>query len=534
MPLDIAAVQASLAAAGLDGWLLYDFHGSNPIAQSLAGLVHAAKMTTRRWYYFIPAQGEPRGLVHAIERHNLDGLPGTMHPYAGRRSLDEGLDALLAGASRIAMEYSPGCNIPYLSRVDAGTLESVRGRGVEVVSSGDLVQQFEAVWSPTQIATHDAASDALYRIKDRAFDVLRQVAAGVPTTEYALQQQMVGWFADEGLVSSDPPVVAVMANAGNPHYLPTASSHQPIGRDQLVLLDLWGKQGVPGAVYADITWVAYTGAGVPAEMARAFDAIARARDTAVATRPGGPGRGPLRPRVRGRSRRAGGAPGGRVRGRDPASHRPQPRGKRPWQWRPPRRLRDARRTAVAAGIGVHDRTGPLFSGVRGPHRDQCRHHGNQGPRERARARRPSPPWRRRRYGDHACPHARPPSSMPSCWRSPRWRSAWSWPPGSTWRRPPRRSRSRPHRRPTRRRSPEASMRRRSGRSPATCRQRSSTSGPSPPPVPRNSPSSSAATTSCAASSPTSSRAAANGRTGVSGSRSRRAPAPGSSSTRPRA
>jgi len=283
MPLDIAAVQASLAAAGLDGWLLYDFHGSNPIAQSLAGLVHAAKMTTRRWYYFIPTQGEPRGLVHAIERHNLDGLPGTMHPYAGRLSLDEGLDALLAGASRIAMEYSPGCNIPYLSRVDAGTLESVRQRGVEVVSSGDLVQQFDAVWSPDQIATHDAASDALYRIKDRAFDVLRQVAAGIPTTEYALQQQMVGWFADEGLVSSDPPVVAVMANAGNPHYLPTASSHQPIGRDQLVLLDLWGKQGAAGAVYADITWVAFTGAQVPAEMARAFDAIARARDTAVAT-----------------------------------------------------------------------------------------------------------------------------------------------------------------------------------------------------------------------------------------------------------
>ena len=139
-----------------------------------------------------------------------------------------------------------------------GTIESVRQRGVEVVSSGDLVQQFEAVWTPAQIATHEAASAALYRIKDRAFDALRQVADGGPTTtEYALQQQMVGWFAEEGLVSSDPPVVAVMANAGNPHYLPTASSHQPIGRDQLVLLDLWGKRVDPGAVYADITWVAY-------------------------------------------------------------------------------------------------------------------------------------------------------------------------------------------------------------------------------------------------------------------------------------
>ncbi len=283
MPLDVAAIQASLTAAGLDGWLLYDFHGSNPIAQSLAGLTNAPKMTTRRWYYFIPAQGTPRGLVHAIERHNLDGLPGDMQAYAGRLSLDQGLDALLAGARRVAMEYSPDCNIPYLSRVDAGTLESVRARGVEVVSSGDLVQAFEAVWTPAQIDTHLAASAALHRIKDRAFDALRAVAAGTPSTEYALQQQMVQWFADEGLVSSDPPVVAVMANAGNPHYLPTAAVHEPIARDQLVLLDLWGKQATPGAVFADITWVGYTGTTVPAEMARAFDAIARARDTAVAT-----------------------------------------------------------------------------------------------------------------------------------------------------------------------------------------------------------------------------------------------------------
>lgn len=283
MPLDIGAVQASLRAAGLDGWLLYDFHGSNPVAQSLAGLTSAPKMTTRRWYYFIPSTGEPRGLVHAIERHNLDGLPGVMRAYAGRRSLDDGLDALLSGAGRVAMEYSPGCAIPYVSRVDAGTIEAVRQRGVDVVSSGDLIQQFEAVWAPAQIATHEAASAALYRIKDRAFEVLRQVAAGTPGTEYALQQQMVGWFAEEGLVSDDPPVVAVMANAGNPHYLPTASSHRAIERDQLVLLDLWGKQAAPGSVFADITWVAYTGAEVPAEMARAFAAIAAARDTAVTT-----------------------------------------------------------------------------------------------------------------------------------------------------------------------------------------------------------------------------------------------------------
>ena len=283
MPLDIGAVQERLKADGLDGWLLYDFHGSNPVAQSLAGLTSAPKMTTRRWYYYIPASGEPKGLVHAIERHNLDALPGTMRGYAGRRSLDEGLDALLEGARRVAMEYSPGCAIPYVSRVDGGTLEAVRQRGVEIVSSGDLVQQFEAVWTPEQIATHQAASDALYRVKDKAFDELRQVAMGLQTTEYALQQQMLAWFAEEGLVSSDAPVVAVMANAGNPHYLPTASSHRAIEPDQLVLLDLWGKRPSAGSVYADITWVAYTGTTVPEPMATAFGAIADARDVAVRT-----------------------------------------------------------------------------------------------------------------------------------------------------------------------------------------------------------------------------------------------------------
>lgn len=281
MPLDIGAVQASLRSAGLDGWLLYDFHGSNPIAQSLAGLTHAAKMTTRRWYYFIPAHGAPRGLVHGIERHNLDGLPGAMQVYAGRRALDEGLTALLSGASRIAMEYSPACAIPYVSRVDAGTIEAVRARGVEVVSSGDLVQQFEAVWTAAQVDTHRVASDALHQIKDRALEVLWTVARGTATTELALQQQMGEWFAEAGLVSDSLPVVAAMENSGNPHYLPTAASHRAILTDELVLLDLWGRLAKPGSVYADITWVAFTGARVPKAMAQAFDAVVGARDRAV-------------------------------------------------------------------------------------------------------------------------------------------------------------------------------------------------------------------------------------------------------------
>jgi Xaa-Pro aminopeptidase len=283
MALDVAAVQRALGAEGLDGWLLYDFHGSNPIAAKLAGLTSGVHMTTRRWYYLIPAAGEPRALVHAIERHNLDELPGEKIVYAGRRQLDEALTRLLRGVSRVAMEYSPDCAIPYLSRVDAGTAEAIRQRGVEIVSSGDLVQQFEAAWTPAQLASHRAASEALYRIKDRAFAaVAAALGNGAPLTEYALQQRMVEWFAEEGLVSDSPPVVAVDANAANPHYLPDAARSSPIGTDQQLLLDLWGKRSEPGAVFADITWVAATGRTVPPEPARAFRAVVEARDAAVA------------------------------------------------------------------------------------------------------------------------------------------------------------------------------------------------------------------------------------------------------------
>jgi Xaa-Pro dipeptidase len=283
MGLDIAAVQAALAEDGLDGWLLYDFHGSNPIARSLAGLNGNGKMTTRRWYYMVPRSGAPRGLVHAIEPNTLDTLPGDKMLYAGREALARGLDGLISGLGRVAMEYSPENAIPYLARVDAGTVESLRKRGVEIVSSGDLVQRFEAVWDKRAIDSHLTASAALYRIKDRAFAAVRdRLAAGTPTTEYDVQQLMAGWFKDEGLVADAFPVVGSMENAGNPHYLPAADASRRVGPGELVLVDLWGKMPTAGAVYADITWVGFTGPRVPDEFARAFDAIVRARDAAIA------------------------------------------------------------------------------------------------------------------------------------------------------------------------------------------------------------------------------------------------------------
>ncbi len=284
MPLDIPAIQQALKAEGLDGWLLYDFHGSNPIAARLVGTSESGKMTTRRWFYLVPAMGEPKGLVHAIERKTLDALPGPKTAYAGREQLDGELTRLLAGMKTIAMEYSRECAIPYISRVDAGTIEWIRTRGVEVQSSGDLVQRFEAVWVDHALATHRDASAALYRIKDRAFaTVARNLRDGIDVTEFDVQQQMAGWFKDEGLVSDSDPVVAAQENAGDPHYLPTAKKARAIHANELLLLDLWGKKKDDSkAVYADITWVGFTGTTVPSEMARAFQAIRNARDAAAA------------------------------------------------------------------------------------------------------------------------------------------------------------------------------------------------------------------------------------------------------------
>ena len=282
--LNIAEVQNALVADGLDGWLLYDFRGINPIAADVTGVLRqGGHLATRRWYYLIPAVGEPRGLVHAIEKNSLAHLPGRTERYAGRDQLEAGLQRLLTGVRRVAMEYSPGCAIPYVSRVDGGTIELVRQAGAEVVSSGDLIQRFSAVWNEDAIATHCTASEKLYWVKDQAFEaVARRLRDGVATTEYDIQQLMAGWFRDAGMVSDSDPNVSAAENSGNPHYLPTAASNRAIHRDEIVLLDLWGKLSGPGAVFADITWMGYTGRTVPGRYAEAFAAVGRARDAAIA------------------------------------------------------------------------------------------------------------------------------------------------------------------------------------------------------------------------------------------------------------
>ena len=282
MSLDIAAIQAALLEDDLDGWLLYDFHGSNPIARGVARLDSTGKLTTRRWFYLIPSTGEPRSLVHVIEPSSLAHLPGSRTLYADREALSAGLASIVKGCRRVAMEFSPLAAIPYISRVDAGTVDLVRALGIDVVSSGDLVQRFEAVWDDAALETHRDASARLYRIKDRAFALIgERLRSGTPSHEFEIQQAMVGWFEEEELVTDCPPVVAAGESGGNPHYFPTASMSRPINPGDPVLIDLWGKLETRGAVFADITWMAYAGADVPDEYARAFGVAASARDAAV-------------------------------------------------------------------------------------------------------------------------------------------------------------------------------------------------------------------------------------------------------------
>lgn len=280
MALDISRIQSALAAENIDGWLLYDFRGTNAIAESLVGLT--GQHVTRRWYYFIPATGTPRKLNHAIEPRKLAALPGDQTIYAERRSLVAGLETILTGATTIAMEYSANNDIPYISRVDGGTIDLLRALGKTIVSSGDLVGQFEAAWHEAEIATHVTASEKLYRIKDRAFAFVQtKLQAGESINEYIVQQEMANYFREEGLITDSDPIVGAQENAGDPHYIPSVDRHRPIKPNEILLLDLWGKLTSPGAVYADITWVGFTGDVVPAEFSKAFATIAAGRDAAI-------------------------------------------------------------------------------------------------------------------------------------------------------------------------------------------------------------------------------------------------------------
>lgn len=273
--------QAIRDQPGLDGWLFYDFRHLDPIAYRVL-LLDTSLHVTRRWYYWIPAQGAPIKLQHRIEPHVLDGLPGESRLYVSWREQQTALGSLLHSAKRIAMQYSPMNAIPYLSRVDAGTLDLVRSLQVEVVTSADLVQQFEAVWDERQLASHRVAAEGLRAIVDEAFAwVGTSLGERRGLTEYGLQQYILSRMQARGLVTSSPPITAVNVHSADPHYGPSAEGSTPIRQGDLVLIDLWAKQPGQGAVYADITWTAFVGQSVPARHQEVFQIVRRARDAAV-------------------------------------------------------------------------------------------------------------------------------------------------------------------------------------------------------------------------------------------------------------
>jgi Xaa-Pro dipeptidase len=280
--MNLAAIQSALRERNIDAWLFYDHHHRDPIAYRVLGLPESL-MVTRRWYYLIPAKGEPTKLVHKIESGHLDSLPGKKMQYAGWQELFDQIKALLAAHRDVAMQYSPNNLVFTVSMVDGGTLELVRGLGKNVIGSGDLVAQFEATLSDEQIKTHFAARDAVDAITAAAFQEIGRRVRNGGTNEHDIQQWFMEAFHRENLLTDDPPIVAVNANSGNPHYEPRAKGAAPIHEGDFVLLDVWAKTNTPGSVYYDITWTGFVGKAPSERMREVFTVVRDARDAGIKT-----------------------------------------------------------------------------------------------------------------------------------------------------------------------------------------------------------------------------------------------------------
>jgi Xaa-Pro dipeptidase len=268
--MKLAEIQSQLRQSNLDGWLFFDHHQRDPLAYRILGLGPKGHVS-RRWYFFIPASGEARGLVHRIESRMLDELPGEKRRYSTWQEQSDGIKTLLGGARRIAMQYSPNCAIPYVSLVDAGTVELVRGAGAELVSSAELVQYFEARLDAQGRESHFLAGRKVDPIRKQAFEFIREkVRSGAGTR-----------FAESGLVTESGPIVGVNAHAGDPHYEPTVELSMPIGDGDFVLLDMWAKLDQTGSVYYDITWTGFCGAEPPARIREVFEIVRDARNSGI-------------------------------------------------------------------------------------------------------------------------------------------------------------------------------------------------------------------------------------------------------------
>ncbi len=279
--MNVAAIQQALREEKLDGWLFFDHHLRDPLAYRVLGF-NAPRIPTRRWYYLIPAHGEPRKLVHQIEPGMLDELPGTMQTYSSWSRQVYGLTTLLAGCKRVAMQYSAQCAVPYVAMVDAGTVELIREQGVEVLTSANLVQIFEARWNQEKLDSHMAAGVLVDEIRRAAFQEIGDRLRGREhVNEYTIKAFILESFERAGLFTDHGPIVGVNANASNPHYEPEAGCNEVIQQGDVVLIDLWAKLAKPGSVYYDITWTGYTGEEIPSEVERVFSIVSGARDAAV-------------------------------------------------------------------------------------------------------------------------------------------------------------------------------------------------------------------------------------------------------------
>ena len=279
--MDLEKIQEALRERGLGGWLFCDFHSRDQLAYRILGL-DATKMTTRRWFYFIPARGEPKKLVHSVEKGRLDSLPGSKLVYLPWEQLHAFLKRTLGKPKKIAMQYSPKNNIPYVSLVDAGIIELVKSFGHKIVTSADLVQMFEAVISEEGYRLHKEAGVLVDRIRAEAFQRIRDaIAAQDGLTEYDLQQFIVQRFKENGLVTDDPPIVGTNEHPADPHFEPTPSNARPFKPGDTVLIDLWAKKNMQGAIYYDITWVGFIGDAPSPKYAETFSVVRSARDAAV-------------------------------------------------------------------------------------------------------------------------------------------------------------------------------------------------------------------------------------------------------------
>jgi Xaa-Pro dipeptidase len=279
--MHIEEIQTALREEHLDGWLFFDHHQRDLLAYRILKL-NPKNVATRRWYYFIPAVGEPKGLVHAIEPGVLNGLPGEVRRYSSWPDQLDGLHQLLAGSRRIAMQYSPNCAIPYVSLVDGGTLDLVRGAGVEIATSANLVQLFEARWTADQLEMHLEAGRRVDRVRAAAFrKIADDLAASQSITEWDVNGFIRAGFEASGLVTDHGPIVAVNANMSNPHYEPEAQGSREIHKGDAVLIDMWAKLNQPSAVFYDITWTGYCGASPPSALQNVFEVVRDARDRAI-------------------------------------------------------------------------------------------------------------------------------------------------------------------------------------------------------------------------------------------------------------